>query len=89
MVKPVELHERMKVTSTYYMFKFIYDIAGTSWIGLNRDRIDINDNENLCLYKAEVYYPKFVKKRDLKKWQKKYSNPLFYDNNPVVKQMKR
>lgn len=84
MVKPVEHHDRMKVTSTYSHFNFIYDMAGTGWIGLTRDYIVINDNENFCLYKAEVDYPKFVKKRDLKKWQKKYNNPLFYDNNPVL-----
>ena len=84
MVKPVELHEMMKFTPAYSGFRFIYDIAGNGWIGLKRGNVDINDNEFYYLYKAEVYYPKFVKKRDLKKWQKKYNNPLFYDNNPVL-----
>ena len=88
MVKPVELHEMMKFTPTWSGFSFIYDIAGKGWIGLKRDHVDIYDNEYHYLYKAEANYPKFVKKRDLRKWQKKYNNPLFYDNNPVVKQVK-
>ena len=89
MVKPVELDERMRITPSYSMFRFIYDITSTGWIGIARDCIDFNDNENFCLYKAEVDYPKFLKKRDLRKWQKEYNNPMFYDNNPVVKQIKR
>ena len=89
MVSPVELQEKMKITPAYSLFRFIYDFAGTGWIGLTRNSININDNEYLCLYAAEVNYPKFVKKRVLKKWQKKYNNPLFYDKNPVVEQIKR
>lgn len=88
MVKPVALHEMMKFTPAWSGFRFIYDIDGNGWIGLKRDYVDIYDNEYHYLYKAEVNYPKFVKKRDLRKWQKKYNNPLFYDNNPVVKQVK-
>lgn len=84
MVKPVELHEMMKFTPAYSGFRFIYDIAGNGWIGLKRGNVNIYDNEFHYLYKAEVDYPKFVKKRDLRKWQKKYNNPLFYDNNPVL-----
>lgn len=82
-VKPVGLYCMSNYTS--YNYSFIYDIDNSGWIGLKKDRIDIHDNEYYCLYKAEVYYPKFVKKRVLKKWQKKYNNPLFYDKNPVVK----
>lgn len=89
LVKPLELQEKMKITPAYSLYRFIYDIAGIGWIGLTRESININDNEYRFLYKAEVDYPKFVKKRDLRKWQKTYSNPLFYDNNPVVKQVKR
>lgn len=88
MVKPVALHEMMKFTPAWSSFRFIYDIDGNGWIGLKRDYVDIYDNEYHYLYKAEVNYPKFVRKRDLRKWQKKYNNPLFYDNNPVVKQVK-
>lgn len=84
MVKPVALHEMMKFTPAWSGFRFIYDITGYGWIGLKRDYVDIYDNEYHYLYKAEVDYPKFVKKRDLRKWQKKYNNPLFYDNNPVL-----
>lgn len=89
MVKPVALHEMMKFTPTWSGFRSIYNIDGNGWIGLKRDCVNINDNEYYYLYKAEVNYPKFVKKRDLRKWQKKYNNPLFYDNNPAVKQIKR
>lgn len=88
-VKPVERHEMMKFTPAYSGFRFIYDIAGNGWIGLKRGNVNIYDNEFHYLYKAEVDYPKFIKKRDLRKWQKRYDNPLFYDNNPVVKQIKK
>ena len=84
MVKPVDLHEMMKFTPAYSGFRFIYDIAGNGWIGLKRGNVNKYDYEFHYLYKAEVDYPKFVKKRDLRKWQKKYNNPLFYDNNPVL-----
>ena len=49
------------------------------------DCLVINDREysDLCL--AETIYPKIIKKRDLKKWQRKYKNPLFYDANPNVR----
>lgn len=71
MVKPVELHEMMKFTPAWSGFRFIYDIADNGWIRLKRNYVDIYDNEYHYLYKAEVNYPKFVKKRDLRKWQKK------------------
>ena len=87
LVKPVEYQEKVKFTDS--SFRLIYDIAGNGWIGLKRDYVEIYDNEFHYLYKAEVDYPKFYKKRDLRMWQKKYNNPLFYDNNPVVKQVKR
>lgn len=73
------------VNFSSYPFKYIYAIGDYGWIGMCKDCLVINDREysDLCL--AETIYPKFIEKRDLKKWQRKYKNPLFYDANPNVR----
>lgn len=50
-----------------------------------KDCLVINDREYSDLYLAETICPKIIKKRVLKKWQRKYKNTLFYDANPNVK----
>lgn len=85
-VQPVEWHHMMRNYMLGWWFRFVYDVADNGWIGLAKDNFSIYDNEFYCLNLAEVNYPKLLKKRDLKKWQKKYKNPLFYDENPAVKQ---
>ncbi len=87
-VEPVKSHIMSNYTPSYSSYKFIYDIDGNGWIGLSKERIEIYDNEFKCLYDAEVYYPKFIRRRMLKKWQKEYDNPLFYDRNPIVEQIR-
>lgn len=79
----VERHDMVNFGS--YPFKYIYAIGDYGWIGMCKDCLVINDREysDLCL--AETIYPKIIKKPDLKKWQRKYKNPLFYDANPNVR----
>lgn len=91
-VEPVDEVTRYRIARYHSNYlDYVYNISNIGMIILSNSyngSIKIIDNEYHYLYKAEANYPKFVKKRDLRKWQKKYNNPLFYDNNPVVKQVK-
>lgn len=86
-VEPVDNVTRHHIAPYSRYLDYVYNISNVGIIILSNHyngSIKIIDNEYYLLWKAEVDYPKFVKKRDLKKWQKKYNNPLFYDNNPVL-----
>lgn len=86
-VEPVDNVTRHHIAPYSRYLDYVYNISNVGIIILSNHyngSIKIVDNEYYLLWKAEVDYPKFVKKRDLRKWQKKYNNPLFYDNNPVL-----
>lgn len=86
-VEPVDNVTRHHIAPYSRYLDYVYNISNVGIIILSNHyngSIKIVDNEYYLLWKAEVDYPKFVKKRYLRKWQKKYNNPLFYDNNPVL-----
>lgn len=91
-VKPVDNVTRYCIAPYSSYLDYVYNISNIGMIILSNHyngSIKIIDNEYDLLWKAESWYPNSIKKRDLKRWQRQYNNPLFYDNNPAVKQIKK
>lgn len=91
-VEPVDNVTKYRVAPYTSYFDYVYNISNIGMIILSNHyngSIKIIDNEYDLLWKAESWYPNSIKKRDLKRWQRQYNNPLFYDNNPAVKQIKK
>ena len=88
-IKTVERSSKHHVNHLFPMYRYIYDVSDKVWIGIDTDKIDITHNEYGDLYQAETCYPQILKKRNLRHWQRKYKNKLFYDENPAIKHEKR
>ena len=91
-VEPVDNVTRLRIAPYSRYLDYVYNISNIGMIILSNHyngSIKIIDSEYDLLWKAESWYPNSIKKRYLKRWQRQYNNPLFYDNNPAVKQIKK
>lgn len=92
-VEPVDNVTRHRLAPYTSYIDYVYNIPNVGMIILynryNNRSTKIIDNEYDLLWKAESWYPNSIKKRELKRLQRKYKNPLFYDENPSVKNRRK
>ena len=91
-VEPVDNDTKHRIAPYSRYLDYVYNISNIGMIILSNHyngNVKIIDNEYNLLWKAESWYPNIIKKRDLKRWQRKYKNPLFYDENPSVNKQKK
>lgn len=88
-VEPVDNVTKHRIAPGSRIGDYVYNISNIGMIFLSNGYVYIIDNEYNLLWKAESLYPNIIKKSDLKKWQRKYNNPLFYDENPIINKQKK